>query len=163
MIGYLDTSAFVPLLVVEPSTPLCRRFWDDADAVVSSRLLYVEAAAALAQAVRIGRLTEEERRSAGTLLDELWDEFEVVEVDELLVREAADLAQCYALRGYDAVHCASAQQLDDDDVVVAAGDRRLLTAWTALSMSTLDTRQDSTEVVANSNTDETAASYDEYG
>jgi len=163
VIGYLDTSAFVPLLVVEPSTPLCRRFWDDADAVVSSRLLYVEAAAALAQAVRIGRLTEEERRSAGTLLDELWDEFEVVEVDELLVREAADLAQCYALRGYDAVHCASAQQLDDDDVVVAAGDRRLLTAWTALSMSTLDTRQDSTEVVANSNTDETAASYDEYG
>jgi len=61
------------------------------------------------------------------------------------------------------VHCASAQQLDDDDVVVAAGDRRLLTAWTALSMSTLDTSQDSTEVVANSNTDETAASYDEYG
>ncbi len=163
MIGYLDTSAFVPLLVVEPSTPLCRRFWDDADAVVSSRLLYVDAAAALAQAVRIGRLTEEERRSAGTLLDELWDEFEVVEVDELLVREAADLAQCYALRGYDAVHSASAQQLDDDDVVVAAGDRRLLTAWTALSMSTLDTSQDSTEVVANSNTDETAASYDEYG
>jgi predicted nucleic acid-binding protein len=163
VIGYLDTSAFVPLLVVELSTPLCRRFWDDADAVVSCRLLYVEAAAALAQAVRIGRLTGEERRSAATLLDELWDEFEVVEVDEFLVREAADLAQCYALRGYDAVHCASAQQLDDDDVVVAAGDRRLLTAWTALGMSTLDTSQDGTEGVPNSNPDHTAVSYDEYG
>ena len=155
MIGYFDTSAFVPLLVVEPSTPLCRRFWDDADAVVSSRLLYVEAAAALAQAVRIGRIADEEGRSAVTLLDELWDEFEVVEVDELLVGQAAALARCYALRGYDAVHCASAQQLDDDDVVVAAGDRRLLTAWATLGMSTLDTGQDSTEVVADSTTDDT--------
>ncbi len=162
MIGYLDTSAFVPLLVVEPSTPLCRRFWDDADAVVSSRLLYVEAAAALAQAVRIGRIAGEDGRSAMTLLDELWGEFEVVEVDELLVGQAADLAQCYALRGYDAVHCASAQQLDDDDVVVAAGDRTLLTAWTTLGMSTLDTNQDSTEVVANLTTDDTGSNDDEY-
>ncbi len=163
MIGYLDTSAFVPLLVVEPSTSLCRRFWDDADAVVSSRLLYVEAAAALAQAVRIGRIADEEGRAAVALLDELWDEFEVVEVDELLVGRAADLARCHALRGYDAVHCASAQQLDDDDVVVAAGDRRLLTVWTALGMSTLDTSQDSTGVVADSTTDDTAAHDDEYG
>lgn len=163
MIAYLDTSAFVPLLVVGPSTPLCRRFWDDADAVVSSRLLYVEAAAALAQAVRTGRIADEEGRAAVTLLGELWDEFEVVEVDELLVGQAAHLARCHGLRGYDAVHCASAQQLDDDDVVVAAGDQRLLTAWTTLGMSTLDTVQDSTEVVADSTTDDTAASDDEYG
>jgi len=31
VIGYLDTSAFVPLLVAEPSSPSYRRFWDDAD------------------------------------------------------------------------------------------------------------------------------------
>ncbi|MPZ65045.1 MAG: PIN domain-containing protein [Pseudonocardiaceae bacterium] len=142
MIGYFDTSAFVPLLVVEPSTALCRRFWDDTDAVVSCRLLYVEVAAALAQAARMGRLTEAQRRSAVGRLDEMWDEFEVVEVDELLVRQAADLAQSHALRGYDAVHCASAHQLDDDDIVVAAGDHQLLTAWAALGMSTLDTNQD---------------------
>jgi uncharacterized protein len=56
VIGYLDTSAFVPLLVAEPGSPACRRFWDDADTVVSCRLLYVEAAAALAQAQRMARL-----------------------------------------------------------------------------------------------------------
>ena len=50
MIGYLDTSAFIPLLLKEPSSAACRRFWDDCDAVVSNRLLYVETAAALAQA-----------------------------------------------------------------------------------------------------------------
>jgi len=143
VIGYLDTSAFVPLLVVEPSTPLCRRLWDDADAVVSSRLLYVEAAAALAQGVRIGRLTEKQRRRAVTLLDDLWREFEVVEVDEPLAREAADLAHRYGLRGYDALHRASAYQLDDgDDLVAAAGDQALLAAWAALGLSTLDANQD---------------------
>lgn len=50
MIGYLDASAFVPLLIAEPGSAACRRFWNDADSVVSSRLLYVETAAALAQA-----------------------------------------------------------------------------------------------------------------
>ena len=54
MIGYLDTSAFIPLLIDEPTSEACRRFWDDADVIVSSRLLYVETAAALAQAGRMG-------------------------------------------------------------------------------------------------------------
>jgi len=88
-----------------------------------SRLRPRRGSGALAQTVHIGRLTGEERRSAGTLLDELWDEFEVVEVDELLVGEAADLAQCYALRGYDAVHCASAQQL------VPRHSNSMMTTW----------------------------------
>lgn len=56
MIGYLDTSAIVALLVAEPGSAACRRFWDDADAVVTCRIAYVEAAAALAQAERTGRL-----------------------------------------------------------------------------------------------------------
>lgn len=59
MIGYLDTSAFVPLLIDEPTSAACRRFWDDADEVVSSRPRYVETAAALAQARRLGRRSGE--------------------------------------------------------------------------------------------------------
>jgi predicted nucleic acid-binding protein len=57
VIGYLDTSALVPLLIAEPTSAACRRFWDDADTVVFSRLLYVETAAALAQARRMDCLT----------------------------------------------------------------------------------------------------------
>ena len=44
MIVYFDTSAFVPLLVIEPGTSLARELWDSADEVVTTRLLYVEAA-----------------------------------------------------------------------------------------------------------------------
>ncbi|CFD45369.1 twitching motility protein PilT [Mycobacterium tuberculosis] len=48
------------------------------------------------------------------------------------------------MRGYDAVHCASAEQLDDDEVVAAAADQRLLTAWLGLGMGTYDTNQRAT-------------------
>jgi hypothetical protein len=63
VIGYLDTSIVVPLLVAEPTSESCQRFRDDADAVVPSRLLYVEAAA-LAQAQRMDRLTNDEHDEA---------------------------------------------------------------------------------------------------
>lgn len=139
MIGYLDTSAFVPLLVREPNSVACRRFWDDADAVVSSRLLYVETAAALAQAHRAARLDDQAYSSCRRLLDELWPQLEIAEVDEELVRRAGELADLHALRGYDAVHCASAEQLEDADLVVASGDKRLLDAWKSLGLATFDT------------------------
>jgi uncharacterized protein len=138
VIGYLDTSAFVPLLIAEPSSAACRRFWDDADEVVSSRLLYVETAAALAQARRLDRLTDQEHGASLQLLDQLWSAVEVAEVDEPVVARAATVAHQLALRGYDAVHCASAEQLNDEDIVAAAGDQRLLGAWTELGIATFD-------------------------
>ncbi|MEV0793162.1 type II toxin-antitoxin system VapC family toxin [Kribbella sp. NPDC050459] len=139
MIGYLDTSAFVPLLVSEPSSAACRRFWDDADAVVSSRLLYVETAAALAQAHRMARLDDQAYSSCRRLLDQFWPQLEITELDEALIQRAAELADLLALRGYDAVHCASAEQLEDADLVVASGDKRLLDAWKSLGLVTFDT------------------------
>jgi predicted nucleic acid-binding protein len=72
------------------------------------------------------------------ILDRLWDEFEIIDVDDPVIRRAAQLAHTCALRGYDAVHCASAEQLDDDDLVVAAGDRKLLDACLSLGMATAD-------------------------
>lgn len=50
MITYLDMPAFIPLLVQEPASADCRRIWDAASASVTTRLLYVEATAALHQA-----------------------------------------------------------------------------------------------------------------
>jgi predicted nucleic acid-binding protein len=129
LIGYLDTSAFVPLLIAESSSASCRRFWDDADAVVSSRLLYFETAAALAQASRLERLTARNHRASLRLLDQLWAELDIVDVDQPVLTRAAALAQLLGLRGYDAVHCSSAEQLDDDDLVAASGDQRLIQAW----------------------------------
>jgi len=139
VIGYLDTAAFVPLLIEEPTSAACRRFWNDADVVVSSKMLYVETAAALALACRMGRMTQSQHRRARRRLDEMWREVDVVEVDDQLITLAADLAYRLSLRGYDAVHCASAAQLADDTVVAASGDQRLLAAWSRLGLATYDT------------------------
>ena len=139
MIGYFDTSAFVPLLIAEPGSDFCRRLWDSSDAVVTSRLLYVETSVALAQALCLGRIVRRNHSAALRLLDQMWVEFDVVEVDSVIVERAAELAYSEALPGYDAVHCASAEQVDDDDLVLASGDRALLAAGARLGMSTADT------------------------
>lgn len=139
MIAYLDTSAMVPLIISEPTSGDARVLWDAATRVVSVRLLYPEARAALAQAHRGGRITRRQLRRAVEALDERVAEIDVIEIDAHLAREAGDLAEVHGLRGYDAVHLAGAQRVtghDDDEVVVVAGDRALLTAASAIGLAT---------------------------
>jgi uncharacterized protein len=88
---------------------------------------------------RLERLTRAGQQSALRILDELWAEFDVVEVADDIVHRAAQLAHTCALRGYDAVHCASAEQLYEDGLVVASGDRKVLDACAFLGMATADT------------------------
>lgn len=142
MIVYFDTSALVPLLIDEPTSPICERLWNDADDVVSVRIAYVEAAAAIAQAHRLGRLTRSQQGDAVALLNETWDQLQLVDVDDQLVRRAGVLADLHSLRGYDATHCAGAESIDERDVVAASGDRQLLAAWSALGMNTLDVKDE---------------------
>lgn len=139
MIAYLDTSALVPLLVAEPSSARCRQVWDQAEAVLTVELSYVEAAAALARGQRMGRLTAAQHGEALRRHDELWDQVVVLPVDTVLVRTAASLAAVHGLRGYDAVHCAAAVRHADSEVVATAGDRELLAAWQAAGLAVVDT------------------------
>ena len=141
MIVYLDTSAVVPVVIAEPSTELCRRIWSNADRRVTSQLTYVEVSAALAMAQRQGRISEDEHDAAWTNFTDIWSDVDVAEVTAELSESAARLAYSSALRGYDAVHCASAVQINDADVVAAAGDGRLLDAWKSLGLAVIDTNQ----------------------
>ena len=126
------------MLIGEPTSAAYREFWNTADSVASTRLVYVEAAATLARADRNGRFVEDEHSRAVDQLDRSIFEIELIDVDERLVRMAADLARRFTLRGYDAVHCAAAAQLDAPDLVAASGDRRLLAAWRELGIATFD-------------------------
>lgn len=135
MIAYLDTSAVVPLLIAEPGSARAASLWDGADRVVSVRLLYPETRAALAQAERLGRLTARQLRDAVTALDSLYEEIDLVEVDDALARHAGDLAEGHRLRGYDAVQLAAAHRVRDPNVVVVAGDNALIDAAAAEGMA----------------------------
>lgn len=136
MIAYFDTSAVVPLLITEPGSAQAARLWNEADRVVSARLVYPQVRAALAQANRLGRLSSRQLCAAVGELDARCDELDVVELDEQLARDAGDLAETHGLRGYDAVHLAAANRVADDDLVLVAGDRQILDAAAAAGLMT---------------------------
>ncbi|HET9731504.1 MAG TPA: type II toxin-antitoxin system VapC family toxin [Acidimicrobiales bacterium] len=136
MIVYFDTSAIVPIVIEEPSSPNASRLWDQADRLVSSRLVFAEARAALAMARRLDRLSDAELRTAVQDLESLHQQLDIVEVTDSLVRDAGSLAEELALRGYDAVHLASAKLVHDSDMVFAAGDQALLNAAQAIGIAT---------------------------
>lgn len=136
MIVYLDTSAVVPLLVDEPTSEAASGFWSKADRVVSSMLLYAEARAALAQAGRLGRLDPEQLRRSVDGLASVVGDMDLVEVTDPLVRRAGVLAEELGLRGFDAVHLASAELVADDELVLVAGDKRLVAAAGQLGLAT---------------------------
>jgi predicted nucleic acid-binding protein len=134
LIVYFDTSALVPIVIEEDSSENCGRLWDLADRVVSSRLVYAEGRAALAQARRIGRLSDKLLREAVRNFEDLVDELDAVEVTAELVHRAGALAEKLGLRGYDAIHLASAEAVNDRDLVLATGDRALLQAARSLGL-----------------------------
>ncbi|RJQ80989.1 PIN domain-containing protein [Pseudonocardiaceae bacterium YIM PH 21723] len=126
VIVYFDTSAFVPMLFKESNTEYCESLWAKTTAAITSRLLYVEAAAATAQALRMKRISEQEYADAIAKLVSSWPDFTVEDIDQELVERAAQLTRPHALRSYDAVHCAVAERTELAELIVASGDRKLL-------------------------------------
>jgi len=136
---YLDTSALIPLLIEEPSSRLCRGLWSDAAGVCSSALARVETAAALAQAHRMGRLSADQLSTCLSSAHKLLEQTALLTPTGSLLADAADLAVRLNLRGYDAVHAASAASIGSTDLVAAAGDGALLGAWQHLGLTTVAT------------------------
>lgn len=94
----------------------------------ASILSYPEARAALAAAHRAKRLTARAHERAITELDALNTELAIVGVDGALARHAGELAFEHALRGYDAVHLASALALGAAETILVTWDSDLSTA-----------------------------------
>ena len=139
MIAYFDTSAVVPLLLQEPSTAVCRDIWNAADRVVTARISYVEAAAALSSAHRAARIDADQHSATLESLDLVFSQIDVVELDVHLAKLAVELAANQSLRGYDAVQCASGVVSASDEFVAVSGDARLLAAWSELGIATVNT------------------------
>ena len=108
MITYVDTSTLLKLIIEEPGSEAAAVVWDQSEALASARILYAEARAALAAARRGKRLTPAQHRQAVEILDDLWSQISIVEIDRDLIERAAELAERHGLRGYDAVHLAAA-------------------------------------------------------
>jgi predicted nucleic acid-binding protein len=111
MILYLDTSALVKLYVEEPLSQELTTAVAEAEAVATSLIAYAESRAAFARARREARLSAQIYRRIVEAFTEDWPRYIAVEVTDQLVKDAGDLAGSRALRGYDALHLASALSL----------------------------------------------------
>ena len=116
------------LVVVEDGSDLAAELWSSAHPAASSILAYPEGRAALAAARRLGRLGEEDHREALAAFEALYPELTRVGVDQELAVRAGEHAEDLALRGYDAVHLATALELGDEEIVLVTWDRDLAQA-----------------------------------
>ena len=135
MTAYFDTSAAVKLVIAEPGSSEAERIWRDARRVVSSVLMYPESRAALTRARRERRLTDAQLQLAITEFEGLWAHFDRVGVSTILATRAGVLAHDHDLRGYDAVHLASAEGIAWSDVVFVGADRDLCDAARRLGLA----------------------------
>lgn len=107
---------------------MATELWGSAYPAASSILSYPEGRAALAAARRQGRLGEDEHAQALAVFEELQADLITVGVDRDLARRAGEHAEDLGLRGYDAVHLATALELGDGEVVLVTWDRDLAQA-----------------------------------
>ena len=137
MIVYLDASALVKRYIQELGTPEVIQVIIQAEAVGASIISRAETAAALAKANRLNVLTNHDADRAMSRFREEWPDIIRIQVTEFVVARADQVAWEYGLRGFDAVHLASAllwhEQLNQE-VSFATFDRQL---WLAVRNSGL--------------------------
>lgn len=138
MILYLDTSALVKLYVRERGSAQTRRAVDAAEAVATSMVAYAEARAAFARLHRERSFTRRRHRERIGQLDRDWNRYVLVELTGAVALRAGALAEEHGLRGFDAIHLASALWLraaHPIELVFSAFDRSLAKAAAAAGLA----------------------------
>ena len=123
---YLDSSALLKLVRVEPESGALRRFLrrHRTDGRVTSALARVEVVRAVAAGVPAA--VAHARRQLARV--------DQVNIDRVLLDEAATLAPVTVLRSLDAIHLAAASSIGADLRAVVTYDRRMADAAAALSL-----------------------------
>jgi uncharacterized protein len=137
VIVYADTSALVKLFVQEEGSEAVRALLQQAEVLGTGLLARAELGAALARGVRLGAISAQEAAAARCSLEAVWPTWAHVMVDEALAARAECVAWEQGLRGYDAVHLASAltwQERLGCPLVLATYDRML---WEAVPAGVL--------------------------
>ena len=119
MILYLDATALIKLYVAEPGSGPLRQAVKNAAAVYSVDINYLEVRAALAEAARLGLLTEKAAQKAREDFEADWQAINVVVPDQALLRLAGDLAETRVLGAKAGLNLAALQKISDQ---VGAGN-----------------------------------------
>ncbi|MBL7164028.1 MAG: type II toxin-antitoxin system VapC family toxin [Anaerolineales bacterium] len=134
---YFDSSAMVKLYVSEPGSRWVKQLYDTPSVNIDfGKIGLVEAASALARRRRMGEITSDRQRILfAKLFHDSEERFGLLTITDETLRSAAVLTQEHPLRGYDAVHLASALALNRiltenhlPSVIFASADEKLCQA-----------------------------------
>lgn len=128
MIVYLDASALVKRYVAELGSANVEELIGEARATGTAVLSRAEVSAALAKAARVGYVTRAAALKAMEAFNADWEHLIRLQFGEPLAARAGALAWEHGLRGYDAVHLATAlvwRETLGEMVTVATYDREL--------------------------------------
>jgi predicted nucleic acid-binding protein len=109
MIVYLDASALVKRYLQEPGSEAVAALITEAQLVGTTLISRAEVVAALGKAARVGLVTKAEALRAVKMFRTDWPALFRLRLDESTVAQADTLAWTHGLRGFDAVHLATAQ------------------------------------------------------
>jgi predicted nucleic acid-binding protein len=143
---YLDTSALIKRFVNEEGSPLVRSLVQGKEAVATAKIAYAEVYAGLTRKLREDNLPKAQYALACRQFESDWPAYLRVELEDDILLLARDLIQRRPLRGFDAVHLASALRLKlalGEAITFAAADERLLKAAEAESLEPLNVQTSS--------------------
>lgn len=117
---YLDSSAVVKIYIPETGSSWMRSLveavtpegeWENE--IAFAKIGIVEVVAAIAKRRRMRDITaEQQKKLTANFLDDCVERFAEFDADDSVIKLAVDLAQRHPLRGYDAVHLATAVTLN---------------------------------------------------
>lgn len=138
MIIYLDTSALLKQYIQEDWSEEVEKLLGIVDGSGTSIITYPEMASAIARSARMGLFPSDEAQAAWKDFLADWEFLTRLKVSSQVTEWAAKLAWEYGLRGYDAMHFASArlwQETLDAPITLATFDRDLWLAGQQTGMS----------------------------
>jgi uncharacterized protein len=108
LICYIDSSALVKRYLDEPGRPAILQLVADAEAVGTAVVSRAEVVAAFSKSVRLGAVSRQDAELIRRAFQDQWQDLSRIDVSELVVERAADLAWELGLRGYDSVQLSAA-------------------------------------------------------
>jgi uncharacterized protein len=139
--NYLDTSALIKRFVVEKGSPLVQTLVTRREPVATAKIAYAEVYAGLARKRRDGHLSDRQFTLACRQFESDWQAYVRVDLQDDILVLARDLIRRRPLRGFDAIHLASAICLKKalgEEITFAAADQRLLRAAASEHLRALD-------------------------
>jgi predicted nucleic acid-binding protein len=131
MIVYLDTSSLVKLYIEEEGSPQIATLLESSDVTATSIVAYAEARAAFARRYREKAFSPRDYDRLKAIFEEDWRNYLVLHISGDIIKLAGNLAEKHALRGFDAIHLASALNLRNElatSIVFSCFDDNLLKA-----------------------------------